>query len=110
LTTLNLTGCTSLGSLDCSGNQLTSLDVSSLTSLSSLLGFNNQLSSNALNTIFENLPEGIPSVSHLIIENNPGSDTCNRGIAINKGWFFGRLGLSEGIFGGTMLNRQQKHR
>ena len=91
LTTLNLTGCTSLGSIDCSRNQLTSLDISGLTSLSNLLCFNNQLSSNTLNTIFENLPERT-GTSMLIIENNPGFDTCNREIAINKGWYFGRLG------------------
>ena len=95
LTTLHLTGCTSLGSIICSRNQLTSLDVSGLTSLSQILCFNNQLSSNALNTIFESLPEGTLGLSVLIIENNPGASTCNREIAINKGWFFGRLGSVE---------------
>jgi len=90
LTTLNLTGCTSLGLLDCSLNQLTYLDISSLTSLSNLLLFNNKLTSNALNTIFENLPERTFGTNILVIENNPGFDTCNREIAINKGWIFGR--------------------
>ena len=93
LTTLNLTGCKSLGHLDCALNQLTFLDISTLTSLSIFLCFSNNLTFNSLNTIFENLPERTPAgTCMLIIENNPGFDTCNREIAINKGWIFGRLG------------------
>jgi len=88
LTTLHLTGCSSLGSLVCLGNQLTSLDIGSLTSLSNLSVHDNQLTTNALNNIFEQLPERIPGTAFLTFANNPGSDTCNREIAINKGWLF----------------------
>ena len=45
LTSLNASGCMSLGYLDCNNNQLTSLDVSGCTSLENLLCYNNQLTS-----------------------------------------------------------------
>ena len=45
LTSLDVSGCTSLTSLYCSSNQLTSLDVSSCTALTSLYCFSNQLTS-----------------------------------------------------------------
>ena len=45
LTSLDVSGCTSLTSLYCSSNQLTSLDVSSCTALTNLSCFSNQLTS-----------------------------------------------------------------
>jgi hypothetical protein len=50
---------------------------------------NNQLSASALNALFSSLPtinEG--DEGQIIINGNPGEDTCDKSIAINKGWRF----------------------
>jgi hypothetical protein len=44
---------------------------------------NNQLSADALNRIFTDLPKSEGLIS---IEDNPGTDTCNRSIAADKNW------------------------
>lgn len=113
LTTLDVRGCTALESLDCynnkltsldvsenivlekldcGGNELTSLDVSKNTALIVLKCHRNQLTSKALNKIFTDLPKG-KLIEHsdydqsfIDVSDNPGSDTCNKSIAENKGW------------------------
>ena len=65
LTSLDVSGCTSLATLDCSSNQLTSVNVSGCTSLTTLKCYNNQLTD-------ENLPSlyGLNIRPYYIIEEN----------------------------------------
>jgi Leucine-rich repeat (LRR) protein len=108
LTSLNASKCTALQELYCEDNQLTSLDVSKCTALQKLVYWGNrstsldvseclalqdlscggnQLTAAALNTVFTALPNRIGEGYALIsIYDNPGSASCNRAIAENKGW------------------------
>jgi Leucine-rich repeat (LRR) protein len=114
LTALDVSPNPDLENLSCSGNQLTTLDVSRNTALKELSCYNNQLTTDALNASFLGLPardiiyrealysdtistdlsmEDDPediniNSGPLYIEDNPGSNTCNRSIATEKGWTF----------------------
>ncbi len=77
--------------LGCEDNNLTSLDVSGCTALTFLVCSRNNLTSSALNQIFRNLPQGKTvdngySQSRILIYDNPGTETCDKSIAENKGW------------------------
>ncbi|MDR0418738.1 MAG: hypothetical protein LBH34_00815 [Prevotellaceae bacterium] len=89
LTVLNVSNCPTLTELWCTDNQLSELDFSSNMALTQLFCSDNQLSTVALDDIFTDLldqsnMEGFASVS---IGNNPGTETCNRGIAAAKKWY-----------------------
>ena len=113
LTSLNLNGCKWLTYLDCHNNELNSLDLSTNTALQELICWHswqlssldisknialtsylncrdNNLSASALNKIFNDLPKGKKwdgyEQSTIDIGNNPGTDTCDKSIAENKGW------------------------
>ena len=91
LSSLDVSKCTKLTYLGCDQNGLTSLDVSKCTELTELRCYNNKLTSSALNKIFGDLPQGkefdiYPYQSRITIGGNPGTDTCDRSIAENKGW------------------------
>ncbi len=94
LTSLDVSGCTALTELGCWSNNLTSLDVSKNTALTYLDCEDNKLTSSALNQIFRDLPQGKTwteghgrtEQSSIIIYDNPGSNTCDKSIAENKGW------------------------
>jgi len=90
LTRLDVSKNTALKHLMCSNNQLTSLDVSKNTLLTALFCRRNQLSSDALNTIFDALNDNSlgDRYNTILIDNNPGTDTCNKRIAKDKGWTF----------------------
>ena len=83
LTNLDISTNTQLGTLICNNNQLTSLDVSNPV-LARLDCSTNNLSINALNDLFVSLP--ITSFGTIFIDNNPGTDACERSIATDKGW------------------------
>lgn len=89
LTSLNVRKNMMLARLYCYSNQLTDLDVSNNAVLSYLWCSSNRFSANVLNDIFNALPT-YPQANYagLIINDNPGSETCNRDIALNKGWRF----------------------
>ena len=72
------------------GNQLTSLDVTENTVLIELYCSNNQLSTDALNTLFNTINSNSNNLSnkYISIEKNPGTDACDRNIAVSKGWIF----------------------
>jgi hypothetical protein len=73
--------------LDCRVNQLASLDVSGCTALQYLSCGDNQLTAPALNTVLTALPVHTAADNAFIrIYGNPGTETCNRAIAENKGW------------------------
>jgi Leucine-rich repeat (LRR) protein len=76
--------------LSCGDSQLTSLDVSKCPALEYLSCGGNQLTASALNALFMSLPNrtGEDSSGFIDITNNPGSTTCTRAIAKNKGWGF----------------------
>ena len=75
--------CPNLKEIYCDGNSLTVLDIKKARALELLDCSYNQLTAEALNTTFETLP----AVSgHINIRGNPNTSTCNREIAINKGW------------------------
>lgn len=94
LTTLDVSNNTALTFLDCGATQLTALDISKNTALTEIQCDVNELSSTALNKIFTDLPKGRRWIdenggtqqSYIDISNNPGSETCNKSIAENKGW------------------------
>lgn len=68
------------------------MDVSKNTALTHLTCHNNKLSASALNKIFDDLPQGKKvndgyyNQSTIYIYNNPGTNTCDKSIATNKGW------------------------
>jgi hypothetical protein len=86
LTALDVCRNTALTVLWCNNNQLTALDVSKNTALTELWCNSNQLTTEALNALFSGLPA--PSDGTILIGENPGSSTCNRSIATEKGWTF----------------------
>ena len=83
-TTLDVSKNTALTELYCDDNNLSTLDVSKNTALTKLYCSYNKLSASALNQIFNDLPQG--SDGHIEFYANPGSKTCNKSIAENKGW------------------------
>ena len=86
LTKLDVSKNTALTYLSCRLNQLTNLDVSkNNTALTYLNCGGNQLTSSALNALFEMLPSKTGDIS-ISTGGNPGTDTCDRSIATNKGW------------------------
>ena len=109
ITNLNVSANIALTSLNCNYNQLTNLDVSNNTALTSLLCINNQLTSldvkynvelkllycqfnqlsaEALNNLFQTLPDWSRSIRlDVSIFGNPGAATCNKNIAEVKGWW-----------------------
>ena len=84
LTSLDVSKNTALILLDCGYNNLTSLDVSKNTALTHLDCGDNNLTSSALNQIFRDLPQVTSQT--IYIRNNPGTETCDKSIAENKGW------------------------
>jgi hypothetical protein len=86
LTALDVSRNTALTLLNCVDNQLTALDVSRNTALTELHCRNNQLIADTLNALFSGLPA--QPYGTILIEKNPGSSTCNRSIATEKGWIF----------------------
>ena len=86
LTSLDLRGCTGVYQLNLRNNQLTSLDVSGCTSLNILNCNENKLTSNALNSLFESLPNRPAKDGWIYFNGNPGTGECNELIARNKGW------------------------
>ena len=89
LTNLDVSNNPSLVLLECSNNLLTNLDVRN-TALEKLYCQNNQLTTSALNTIFGMLNSNKLMVyiegKQIYIQNNPGTNDCNRSIATDKGW------------------------
>jgi len=73
--------------LDCSNNQLTSLKSHRNGRLSYVRCERNKLDAEALNAFFVTLNWGTGS-KVLFIENNPGSDDCDKSFAENKGYVF----------------------
>ena len=82
----------SLGLFNCSNNQLTALDIRGCIGLYQFDCSRNELSSNDLNSLFENLQDinnsiyGEWGIGELKISGNSGYSSCNKAIAINKGW------------------------
>lgn len=98
LSSLNLKGCLSLKELDCSSNDLTSLDIKSCSSLIYVDCASNELSAEALNQIFNDLPQGKTWTdeygdkvqSKIEFYGNPGSKDCDISILEKKGWKISR--------------------
>ncbi|MDR0619611.1 MAG: hypothetical protein LBG17_06915 [Bacteroidales bacterium] len=112
LNSLNVSKCTALTYLDVMSDELSSLDVSKCTALTylSLFGYDNygnlssldvskcteltylhiggnEFTASSLNALFGTLPTRIDSDNAVCyVYNNPGSSTCDRSIAENKGW------------------------
>ena len=96
LSSLDVSKCTALEQLDCNHNQLTGLDVSNSTALidygdwHALNVYYNLLDAAALNALFGTLHSKTIDVDRyrktINIDGNPGRNTCDRSIAVNKGW------------------------
>jgi hypothetical protein len=80
--------------LFCDETRLTALNVSKNTALWGLSCSNNRLTAIALNKMFETLHENTIDIEgetkNIGIGDNPGTDTCNTGIATHKGWEVGK--------------------
>lgn len=94
LKTLDVSGLKALEYLGCSNNELEILDVSGLKALKYLGCSNNELSAEALNKIFNDLPQGktwtyetgYKVQSEIEFRGNPGSKDCDISILEKKGW------------------------
>jgi len=94
LTELDVSKNTVLTQLQCMDNRLTELDVSNNKALRFLDCSINQFSTNGLNKLFGTLHSNTFPFNHpkfadkkvISIILNPGTDTCDRSIAENKGW------------------------
>ncbi len=84
LTSLDVSKNTALKFLCCDDNNLTSLDVSKNTKLTLLYCNSNNFSASALNQIFRDLPQVTSGTIYM--SGNPGTETCDKSIAENKGW------------------------
>ena len=84
LTSLDVSKNTALTDLFCRENNLTSLNVSGCTALTDLSCGRNNLTSAALNQIFRDLPQVTSGTIYM--NSNPGTETCDKSIAKNKGW------------------------
>ena len=89
ITNLDVKNCIALTGLYCNNNQLMSLDVSDCIDLIWLGCGANRLTSTELNVLFGTL-RGNPIEQNktIYIDDNPGTDDCDRTIATNKGWRF----------------------
>ena len=83
LTLLNVSGCTSLEWLDCSYNILPSLDVRDCMALTYLDCSNNKITRQALENLFEML---IADNGEIYIGNNTGTTSCDKTTVVGKGW------------------------
>lgn len=80
--------------LDCDQNDLTSLDIKGCSSLTYVDCSYNELGAEALNQIFNDLPQGKTWIdkdgnkvqSYIKFYHNPGSDDCDISILEKKGW------------------------
>ena len=96
LTSLDVSKNTKLTDLYCDHNRLTSLDVSNNQALALLTIHSNKFDVAALNAVFGTLHSQVvwwdgdiidgERTKKMDIGNNPGTETCNRNIAADKGW------------------------
>ena len=88
LSTLYVNALTSLEYLDCCDNPLTSLNVAGLSQLKTIdVKSNKGMNAAALNTLFGSLNSTTTiGEKRIDVNTNPGADTCNAEIAINKKW------------------------
>ena len=77
LTELNVSGCTSLSKLHCGGNILTAINISKCSKLNYIDCRSNKLTQNGLNTLFEDLP---------FFPIKPGIIYIGTGFRTDKGW------------------------
>ena len=84
LSKLDVSKNTALVMLICQNNGLTSLDVSKNRALSLLECSSNEFKASALNAIFKALTNNNEGI--IVISRNPGTDDCDRSIAIKKRW------------------------
>ncbi len=93
---LDVSHCSLLQRLYLVDNELTSLDISQCPALFFLNCKGNEFDTDALNKIFTDLPQGKEITeeynpndirhSTIYIGGNPGTETCDKSIAENKGW------------------------
>lgn len=86
LTSLDVSTCSALEALQCRNNQLTSLKVNGCVTLENLECSGNQFSENAMNTIYNTLPDRSGKGKGKIVVSRPDGNTT---IAKNKNWEVG---------------------
>lgn len=84
LKSLNIDDCKNLKILELSRCSLKELNIPQGNLLENLDLSSNELDANTLNKIFEDLPQ--VENGYIRIYDNPGTATCNKSIAENKGW------------------------
>lgn len=88
-------------SLALSGQKITAVEISPAALPTELDFTNNNLSTEALNALFEQLPDinhiepSIFDTKKLSIKDNPGTEDCNAKVAIDKGWILDILIIDE---------------
>jgi hypothetical protein len=86
LKSLDVSSNTLLEHLSCENNQLGSLDLTKNKKILSVFLRSNQLNITQLNLLFETLHSNKILDKTIYIGGNPGTEKCNKSIAINKGW------------------------
>lgn len=85
--TLSLENAKNLSFIECIGNNLTNVELKNNPMLVELLLDNNMLDTNAINQIFSDLlPVGYQNKKYITFKNNPGEETCDKKIVLDKGW------------------------
>lgn len=88
ISALDVSFLTSLRSVLCNGNKLTTLDLSNNKALYRINIGDNRFEAGALNAIFTDLPvsRSVQKPNIIWYEGNPGSDSCDSDIILQKGW------------------------
>jgi hypothetical protein len=86
-TSFDVSKNTKLKRLNCGRGNLTNLEVSKNTELVYIYCCDNNLSVDALNALFSSLlPKTASDNAAIYVGGNPGSGSCDRSIATDKGW------------------------
>lgn len=88
LTTLDITKCIKLGGLNCDNNQLSLLDISKCVDLVEIAYENNNFNEDAMNTIYNGLPDRGSKEAGIIFTSDMNNIKGNTSIARNKNWKF----------------------
>jgi hypothetical protein len=83
---LDVSQNTALLELKCGSNKLTIVETDKNTALTYLECNDNKLTATALNNLFRNLHSNNLESKYIYIGGNQGTNTCDRSIAVTKGW------------------------
>ena len=85
---MSLAGCSALTGFHARSSGLETADFSQCTSISAIDIRNNQMTAEGLDSTFGLLPDrnSQTQAGNILIYGNPGANSCNTSIALNKYW------------------------